>query len=404
MHALVRAVLVGTALLPASFAHADPETPAEPPANPAKDSPPVPVAPVVQRPAQPVPQPAPRFTWEPFGYLRLQYIAVQDDPNVQYVGRDDGFELQNARIGVRGTLALSPDRIAAFVVDFDGAVDERAQINSPDGKLQVRLRDAYTDVPLTGNGNLFARAGYFEPWVDPQALIPDTTRELVDLPIESRGMRATEGYQTPGLYPDRSLGVALRLDRDAPADEIRPAFELAIQNGADEYASNNDNNTPAVSASFLLRLPHQGFLLVAGRYNQRTLGDLPFRQDETDLQGSVGLRVLAGPASIEAGAVVVHTTYETTGGPSADAYGAHGQVMIRINGDAAMPASVGYRFGVIDPSSLITTDRVMEHTAAALLVVPKLRMRFQLQLTHVDEQAARALTNDRVQLAAEVVL
>src|SRR5690606_19554541 len=56
-----------------------------------------------------------KFTWTRFGFLRLQYKAIQNDPNVEFVGRDDGFELQNARIGVRGTLGDS----AAFVVSFD---------------------------------------------------------------------------------------------------------------------------------------------------------------------------------------------------------------------------------------------------------------------------------------------
>jgi hypothetical protein len=69
-----------------------------------------------------------------------------------------------------------------------------------------------------------------------------------------------------------------------------------------------------------------------------------------------------------------------------------------------MPLAIGYRFGIIDPSSLVDTDRVMEHTAGAVLGVPRYRMRVQLQLTHVVEQAARELSNDRVQLAAELVL
>ncbi|HLL20564.1 MAG TPA: hypothetical protein VK427_00450, partial [Kofleriaceae bacterium] len=62
----------------------------------------------------------------------------------------------------------------------------------------------------------------------------------------------------------------------------------------------------------------------------------------------------------------------------------------------------GYRFSYFDPSSLITTDRVMEHTAAVVVGVPAYRMRIQLQATHVVEQ--RELSNSRVQLAAEVSL
>src|SRR6476659_8889344 len=81
--------------------------------------------------------PEPGFQWQPFGYLRLQYLAVQNDPNVAFVGRDDGFELQIARVGVHGTWG---DK-AEFLVSIDGAVDERAQINVPEGKLRVGLRD-----------------------------------------------------------------------------------------------------------------------------------------------------------------------------------------------------------------------------------------------------------------------
>ena len=344
----------------------------------------------------------PTFVWLPYGFVRLQYIAVQDDPNVAFVGRDDGFELQNARVGFVGKLA---DK-AAITIAIDGAVDERAQVNSPDGKLKVGLREAYGDVVLSGHA--VARAGYFQAWVDPEAFVPDTARELVDHPIESRGMRATEGYQTPGLTPGRSLGVALHLDPayllGEPTHVAAPAFgiEVAIQNGADEYASNNDNNLPAVSLALAARLPHDTWVMAAGRWNARSTGDLPFRRDETDYQGTLGLHVEAGPVSLGGGVALVHTTFNSTGGPAQNAYGGHAQAMITI--PASLPLAAGYRFGILDPSDLIVTDRVMEHTLGAVLGVPSYRMRFQLQLTHVVEQAARSLTNDRLQLAAEVSL
>lgn len=355
--------------------------------------------------ADPAPRPPERLSWEWFGYLRTQYIAVQDDPDVAFVGRDDGFELQNARIGVRGEL----DRSIAFVIALDGAIDERTQVNSPQGKLGVGLRDAFADVALSGK--LTVRGGLFQAVVDPQALVADTARELVDQPIESRGMRATEGYQTAGLPPGRSLGVALRLDPEPPADGaagggIGLGFELAVQNGADEFSSNNDNDKPAVSAAVIARLSRAGWVMAGARYNPRTVGDLPFRQDENDLQGTAGLRLGFGPVALDGGLIVQRTTFPTTGGPSQDAYGGHVQAMVALPVDLPGPSPlwVGYRFGILDPSSLVTTDRVMEHTAGAVLAVPRYRMRIQLQLVHVVEQAARELRNDRAQLAAELVL
>lgn len=366
--------------------------PAEPPPAPISPAPTSVVAPV---PPEPEAKPVPKFSWEPFGYLRLQYLMVQNDPNVIFVGRDDGFELQNARIGVRGKLL---ERMR-YVLAFEGAVDERAQVNTPDGKLKVALKDAYADVVLSGD--IFARAGYFETLVDPN-LEGDTAREFVDKPLESRGMRATEGYQTAGLPPGRSLGAALRLEREGAVTTPSLGFELAVQNGADEYASNNDNDTPSVSASALVKLPKDGYVVASGRFNRRTVGEVQALMNEDDLQGSVGARIVGGPVAFGAGVVVQRTSFPTTGGPVQNAYGAHAQLAVRIDG--ALPIAIGYRFGILDPSSLILTDRVMEHTAGAVLGVPAYRMRVQLQAVHVVEQGARTLSNDRVQLAAEVSL
>lgn len=333
------------------------------------------------------------FSWQPFGYIRMQYIAVQNDPNVQHVGRDDGFELQNARFGIRGAYQ---ERVR-FALTVDGAVESRAQQNTPQSQLRIGLRDAYTDV--VAGGRAYVRAGFFQTWSDPQRLIADTIREFVDRPIESRGVRSTEGWYADGLPPGRSIGGALRIE---PRDPMQIGFELAVQNGADEFSANNDNDLPAVSASALLKLPLDGFIVAGGRYNPRTVGELPFRQDETDLQGNIGVQINTAAVRIAGAAIVQRTTFASTGGPVQNAFGAHGQLTFRI--PAPTDVWVGYRFGILDPSSLIVTDRVMEHTVGGFIAVPDLRMRVQLQIVHVMEQAARELSNSRAQIAAEVAL
>jgi hypothetical protein len=384
-------------------ASTDEKKPAAPPVTPA-DAAPSPAVPPATRPSSAVvldtthgpPQPLiPKrgFEWEPFGYLRMQYVMVQNDPNVAFVGRDDGFQLQNARAGVRGRLGDH----AAFVLSIDGAVDDREQLNIPEGRLRVGLRDAYAD--LVVGGGVVVRGGYFNTMVDPQAQIADVVREFVDRPLESRGVRPNQGFQTPSLLPGRSQGVALRLDPQVPETGVRVGFELAVQNGSDEFASNNDNDKPAVSASVLARFAGDSHVVASGRFNPRTVGELPFRQDETDLQGSAGLRLVLGPAVIGGGIAFQRTTFPSTGGPAQNAFGGHAQLMIRIPGP---PLAVGYRFGILDPSSLITTDRVMEHTAGAVLGIPRYRMRVQLQAVYVGEQ--RELSNSRLQLGLEVAL
>ena len=335
-----------------------------------------------------------KFVWEPFGFLRLQYRIVRDDENVEFVGRNDGFELQNARVGVRGALTTR----ARFLISLDGAIDERERLNDPQGTLRVGLRDAFVDIPVSGSFEV--RAGRFRTYVDPD-FDATTQREFIDSPIESRGVRATDGYEAAGLAPDRSLGAALRVAPPPPATGgPRFGFELAVQNGADDFASTNDNDTPAISASVVAWLPNRSWVMASGRFNRRTEGDLPSRTDEDDLQGTVGARFSFGPVSLAGGAIFTRTSFPTVGGPTQNAYGAHGQLTFRL-GDQ-VPLVTGYRFGILDPSSLILTDQVMEHAGIFVLGVPAYRMRLQLQLVHVMDQ--RELTNDRVQFAVEVAL
>src|SRR5690242_17457535 len=83
-----RAMLIALWITPAVVS-AQPADAPKPDDKPAEAEPAKAPAPIAKRPEveQPVPEIAPdtsepRFTWKPFGYLRLQYIAVQDDPNV----------------------------------------------------------------------------------------------------------------------------------------------------------------------------------------------------------------------------------------------------------------------------------------------------------------------------------
>ncbi|HTE53889.1 MAG TPA: porin [Kofleriaceae bacterium] len=353
--------------------------------------------------APPLAQPAPAadlpdFALLPFGYIRVQGSVVQDDPNVAFVGRADGIELMNARAGVDGRLG---ERVG-FRLSIDGAVDERDQVNDPNGTLRVALRDAFVDLHVLPRVDL--RAGRAEPMFDPEEIVGDTRRQFIERALPSRGVRPTDGWETRSLSPGRSLGVAVRSDPGPPASGVAIGYEIAAQNGADEFATDNDNDALAVSAGLLVRLPADGFVLVAGRYNPRTEGELPFQQDETDLQGSAGLGIQVGPLSLGGGLMVERTSFEDTGGPAEQSLGAWGQGLVRLPLSPDAPFALGYRFGYLEPSDLISTDRIMEHTGGAVWQLPAWHLRALLNATLVVEQAARDLSNNRVEAALEVSL
>lgn len=370
--------------------------------EPAASGPPAAESPVEGRPS---------VEWEPFGYLRAQWAGVQQDDDVAFVGRSDGFSLQNARVGVRGALGAR----VRFELSLDGAVDERERVNTPNGRLRVGLRDAFVDlrelapelIPLPVALSL--RVGRFEAWFDPDGYDGDTERAFVDRALESHGVSATEGWETSGLPPGRSIGVAAHLrfwpkrDGGALDEALQLRGEAAVMNGAGEFASGNDNDALALSAALRLVKPERGWLQAAVRRNPRTEGDLPFQQEEVDTAFSLGGGVSLGPVTVAGGGVLQYTRFSTTGGPRQRAWGAHGQAMVRVL-KGARPLDAGYRFAALDPSSLVVTDRLMEHTAGLVLGLEALRARLQLNVTHAVEQEARQLSNDRAELLLELQL
>lgn len=339
----------------------------------------------------------PRLRLSPFGYLRVEGAVVQADPNVAFVGRADGFELQYARLGVDVEVA---DRVRARL-SVDGALDVRERVNDTTGTLQLGIRDVYADVRT---GPIDVRVGHFEPVFDGEEYVSAPGRPFVDTALYSRGIRATEGFQTAGLSPGRSLGVAARREPAAGTSGVGVGFEVAAQNGAAELASNNDNDWLALSAAGMLRLPRDGWAIAALRWNARSEGTLPTRQDETDLQASFGAMIPAGPVWLGGGAIFERTTFPTTGGQAENSWGAHGQLLGGVWNSPSTTLSLGYRFAIFDASTLVLTDRTMEHTAGAIAAWPRQHLRLLLNVTHAMEQAARELANSRVEALVEVTL
>ncbi len=378
----------------AALAQPPPETTVAPPPDETVEPVPAEVAapPTVATPA------GARFSYQLFGFLRLKGGVIQDDPNVAFVGRNDGFTLQNARIGLAGAYGSR----LGFSISADGAVDERVGANATTGILRFGLKDAYLDVRIVDA--LWLRVVRFEPIFDIEEVVPYTERAFIDRALESRGVLATQGNEVAGLSPGRSIGVAARADRAVVLGPAALGYELAVTNGNGEYESQNDNDSQAYSvAAFATWGP--SIVFVAGRQKTRTVGDLPFRQTQNDLAGAIGARLRLGPVELAGQGMARHTTFPTTGGPAENSAGGHLQlaVAIPIAGDRARlwPA---YRYAIYDPSDLISIDLVQEHTLGLTLALTRVPVRVQLNYTHPVEQAQMTLRNDRFEAGFEVSL
>src|SRR5262249_1061341 len=110
-------------------------------------------------PVAPPPSGVGGFRYELYGILRLKGGFTQDDPNVHFVGRNGGFALQTARIGLLGPWARLRFRFSA-----EGAVDERSGANATVGTLRFELKDAFLDIRVADA--LTVRVVRFEPIFD----------------------------------------------------------------------------------------------------------------------------------------------------------------------------------------------------------------------------------------------
>jgi hypothetical protein len=349
------------------------------------------VAPALADPAPPT-----GLSVTPYGFLRLKGAIVEDDPNVAFVARNDGFTLQNARAGVAG----SYNEWLSFRLSADGAVDEREGRNATLGTLRFALKDAYAD--LRAIPELVVRGGRFKIVFDLDEIDDETQRLFVDEALETRGVFPTQGYQTPGLAPGRSLGVAIRSEELFAFSDVKLGYEVAVQNGNGELESANDSDLPAVSLALFAHFPDRSLAFVAGRWKSRAEGELPFRQTEVDYEGNAGARVELGPVHVAGQVLARHTVFDTTGGPARNSVGAHGELGVRIDLGGDLTLEPAYRFAIYDPSDLIDTDLLQEHTLGVTLRVPAVHLRVQLNATHAVEQAGRELANDRLEAAMEV--
>ena len=135
------------------------------------------------------------------GYVRARYgMVLEGDDGPDFVGINDGFFLDNARLIVnarKGALDA--------VVSIDGAVDRRAAANTAQGQVDVGLKDAWVGYAVADA--LKIQAGQFKPPFDAEELQSTRSMFFIERAVESRGVRGVEGYNVEGLSLPRQAGA-----------------------------------------------------------------------------------------------------------------------------------------------------------------------------------------------------
>ncbi len=323
------------------------------------------------------------------GYVRTLGRWTQNDSGTAFVGRTDGFALQNARLGVQ---ANYKDKVTV-VLSIEGAADERTGANDLTGQLAFGLRDAYVDYKLGDNVEL--RAGHFKPLFDGEENASNESRHFVNRALSSRGVAIGEGFPLIGLGINRDIGVAIRSE-PATTGNFSLGWEVAVQNGNGPNEAAADNDQPAVSGALVGQTDALRVWLTA-RFSKDSDGEFPMRLDSTRLSGAFGFHYAAEKFKVGAQALVRRSTFETSGGGDELAIGVHGE----LHGRISERLWAGYRYSMLDPSDLLKIDRLQEHTLG-VVYSPNWYSKFLLNYTLPLEQSGRKLDNQRVELLLHV--
>jgi hypothetical protein len=297
--------------------------------------------------------------------LRAGYEFVQQDAQLLTVGNNDGFFLDQNRIGVDG--AFKDDFRFRLIMDVI-TPSTTVAANDPVQSISAAVRDAW--VAWMPSDWLFVSAGQ---QFMPSDLEGSTT--IAALPFARRsvatsGMRAGHGFAQAGLSPSRQMGLVIGSTDNARVGDVALQYMLGVGNGNGQNILGNDNKLPAVYARLGAGYVPDGGVEarvgLGGRYNPRTVGELPSLYTETDTAFFADATFKAAGVNVAGQVIYKQTTFDDVVpdfGTPETGLGATAWIFV----DEPLGISLGgvipaYRFSYFDPSSSFADDAVIENT------------------------------------------
>ncbi len=229
--------------------------------------------------------------WQLFGALRTAFVQRWPALERPYVGHDDGFELDQARLGV--VLPLSKSLEGFLQLDFSrGAPRE-------DGVGGVLL-DASLKADIIEN-SLWLKIG--QQFMPGPLESQRSRREMVftNRSVVSSGVNARDGYALLGTGTARELGLVLGGTFDNQ-QTFGLNYRLGISNG--DLGTNNQDDSFALYASLGLRLKDIALLSIGAHQNARRLGDAIIQRREAERQAFADLELKLYPFVFHSGYVM----------------------------------------------------------------------------------------------------
>ncbi len=298
--------------------------------------------------------------------IRPGFKFVEPDSQILYIGENDGFFLDSARIGAEGNVE---NRVRFKLTVETASLLPGGHPNDPITPLLAAATDAW--VAWTPSRWIIVQAG--------QQIMPseyeggDVAAEIpfTHPSVMAGGVRNGEGNAVAGLSPGRQIGIVvgsaegLRLNADIPLE-----YRLGISNGNGQNLLGNDNKLPA---AYLRLGSGWGDILkvgVGGRFNPRTVGTLPNLYTETDavlfVDSEVDVAGFEAVVELEGRQTALTTLVPDPQNPAGQetASGAALWLGYKLDlvDDFGVSVTPAYRVSFYDPSSSFQTDQLLENT------------------------------------------
>lgn len=357
------------------------------------------IDPAAQKPGEPVKGP-----WQlgAYGFIRAGYENVQRDDRYDFVGRNSGFLLDAARVGVQGR---NTDYGLTMRVSAEGATGQATSPNTPIGSLDVRLRDAFLrwdPVPWVG-----VQAGQFKaPFQDAelrgaQSLMFATRAVGVD------GVSVGRGLQQPGIQLARQLGVMLSPGKPFGAGGFGFAYYAMLMNGNGANQLLDDNGRLGVVGRVEANYEEYVRLGAALFRNDRTVGAPPNLYFEEDLGLTGDLTVKVAGLEVFAAVSRLRTVFPTVGVSERIQLAYEGEAAYRFDLPAKIQLAPGYRYAHLHPWQKggevgFDSFALDYHTFGVKVGHETLPLVMWINYTLTVEREPRQLDNNRLQIMGQV--
>ncbi len=347
------------------------------------------------------------------GYVRAGYESVQDDPDITFVGRNDGFLLQNARLNMD---AADGKWGVSARIGIEGAADKGSRLNTPESALGLSLRDAYVRWDICGLERFVGvQVGQFKAPFAAEELESTRDQMFAYDSVGFEGVLVGHGYQLHGMAVDRQIGAML-----SPKEHIRfgsfgVGYYLMAASGNGANQALDDNGKPAFYGRLELSWDDMVVLGAAALLNSRADiddgddGETPDLNEEDDFGIAADLRVRFAGLHVFAQFAQIETEPKTiAANPTRKAQALSAQLGYAI--DLGMWLTPAYRFATYDPyvdgggsgAADLDTAGLQYHTVGLKLENPERWLSLIIDYTLTMEDEARALDNDWLNVIAQV--